>query len=105
MKQIGHFWTREKERAKHQHYHCFLLLDGDKMQHPKKIERVMKRMWSENGHMPYLEYPFYCINKHNLETERLKAIYRVSYLAKVRGKGYRDDQVKDYSGSRLHMSK
>ena len=65
----------------------------------------MKRMWSENGHMPYLEYPFYCINKHNLETERLKAIYRVSYLAKVRGKGYRDDQVKDYSGSRLHMSK
>jgi hypothetical protein len=32
---------------------------------------------------------------------RLDAIYRISYLAKVRGKGYRDPQAKDYGTSRL----
>ena len=32
---------------------------------------------------------------------RGKAIYRISYLAKTRGKGYRDPQAKDYETSRL----
>jgi len=27
-------------------------------------------------------------------------IYRISYLAKVRGKGYRSQQAKDYGASR-----
>ena len=61
----------------------------------------MKEMWLESGHMPYLEHPFYYIDKHNIETERLKVIYRVSYLAKARGKGYRDKQAKDYGSSKL----
>jgi len=30
---------------------------------------------------------------------RGKAIYRISYLAKTRGKGYRDPQAKDYETS------
>jgi len=30
-----------------------------------------------------------------------KAIDRISYLAKTRGKGYRDPQAKDYGTSRL----
>jgi hypothetical protein len=32
---------------------------------------------------------------------RAKAINRLSYLAKTRGKGYRDPQAKDYGTSRL----
>jgi len=43
---------------------------------------------------------YYNINEDDNET-RLKAIYRLSYLAKVRGKGYRDSQAKDYQTSRL----
>ena len=30
------------------------------------------------------------------------AVYRMSYLAKVRGKGYVDKHVKNYSSSRLY---
>lgn len=30
-----------------------------------------------------------------------EVIYRVSYLAKARGKGYRDKQAKDYQCSRM----
>ena len=42
----------------------------------------------------------YFIDKNDNGT-RLEAIYRLSYLAKVRGKGYRDIQAKDYGTSRL----
>ena len=53
-----------------------------------------------NGHMSIVEKPFYYIDKNNLDTELAKAVYRISYLAKVRGKGYRSQQAKDYGTSR-----
>jgi len=58
-------------------------------------------MWSANGHMPVIQNPFYYIDKNNITTERPEAIKRLSYLAKVRGKGYRKPQAKDYVASRL----
>ena len=100
---IGSIWVREREKSKEQHYHLALFLDGNKIQHPKKLNAQIKEMWGPNGHMPTISNPFYYIDKNNLETERLEAIYRVSYLAKVRGKGYRDEQAKDYEASRLKL--
>jgi len=44
---------------------------------------------------------FYYIEKKNFVEERDNAIYRLSYLAKTRGKGYKDIQAKNYSVSRL----
>ena len=100
---IGSIWFREREKSKEQHYHLALYLDGNKIQHPKKLNAQIKEMWGPHGHMPTISNPFYYIDKNNLETERLEAIYRVSYLAKVRGKGYRDEQAKDYEASRLKL--
>ena len=100
---IGSIWVREREKSKEQHYHLALFLDGNKIQHPKKLNAQIKEMWGPHGHMPTISNPFYYIDKNNLETERLEAIYRVSYLAKVRGKGYRDEQAKDYEASRLKL--
>ena len=57
-------------------------------------------MWLMNGHMSIVEKPFYYIDRKNLDTELAKAVYRISYLAKVRGKGYRSQQAKDYGASR-----
>jgi hypothetical protein len=54
--------------------------------------------------MPVISKPYKYIDKHNLKKERQEAIYRISYLAKVRGKGYRDPQAKDYGTSRLKLS-
>ena len=100
---IGSIWVRERGKTKEQHYHLALYLDGNKIQHPKKLNAQIKEMWGPHGHMPTISNPFYYIDKNNLETERLEAIYRVSYLAKVRGKGYRDEQAKDYEASRLKL--
>jgi len=100
---IGSIWVREREKSKEQHYHLALFLDGNKIQHPKKLNAQIKEMWGPHGHMPTISNPFYYIDNNNFETERLEAIYRVSYLAKVRGKGYRDEQAKDYEASRLKL--
>jgi hypothetical protein len=53
--------------------------------------------------MPVIKNPFYFIDKDNCQEERAKAIDRLSYLAKTRGKGYRDPQAKDYETSRLKV--
>jgi hypothetical protein len=100
---IGSIWVREREKSKEQHYHLALFLDGNKIQHPKKLNAQIKEMWAPHGHMPTISKPYYYIDKNNLKARRLDAIYRVSYLAKVRGKGYRDEQAKDSGTSRLKL--
>ena len=97
---IGYIWVRELEKSKQQHWHVAIFLDGNKIQHPKKLNAKIKEMYTPYGHMPVIEKPFYFIDKNDNGT-RLEAIYRLSYLAKVRGKGYRDIQAKDYGTSRL----
>ena len=46
---------------------------------------------------------FYFIDKkkEGFREQRGKAIYRLSYLGKTRGKGYKNVQAKNYSVSRL----
>ena len=100
-KDIGSVWEREKERAKTQHYHAALFIDGDVIRYPNKLLQAIRTKWFKYGHCPVIKHPYYFIDKHNLEDERKKVIKRVSYLAKTRGKGYRNSQAKDYSTSRL----
>ena len=100
-KDIGSQWVREQERAKTQHYHVTLFIDGDVIRYPNKLLRAIRAKWFKYGHCPVLEHPYYFIDKHNLEDERKEVIKRVSYLAKTRGKGYRNSQAKDYQTSRL----
>jgi len=106
MKDIGYAWAREHERSrsKQQHYHLVLFLDGDKIRYPNKLIKRIKDTWLPNGHMPTVKNSYYFIDKHNKEEERGEAIYRMSYLAKTRGKRYRDPQTKDYGTSRLSIS-
>lgn len=98
---IGYQWVREQETAKKQHYHLALILDGDKIQHPAKLNEVIKEKWLPNGSIYKPDNCFYYIDKHNHQDERPKAIYRASYMAKSRGKGVRPAQTKDYYSSRL----
>jgi len=107
-KDIGHAWAREIEKAKAQHYHVALFIDGDVIQSPTKLLRQIKVKWFKYGHchVPKKKTKdergcFYYIDKHNMEDERAEAIERLSYLAKTRGKGYKGKQAKNYSVSRL----
>jgi hypothetical protein len=97
---IGYAWVREQEKVKKQHYHVVLFLDGNKIQHPKKLNAIIKAMWEPHGHVPVIRNPFYYIKKNDNAT-RVEAIWRISYSAKIRGKGYRDPQANDYQTSRL----
>jgi hypothetical protein len=101
MKDIGYVWVREVERSKVQHYHLVLFLDGDKIKHPGRLIKRLKETWLDNGHMPVIKNPYYFLDKHNRQELRGKVIDRLSYLAKTRGKRYRDHHTKDYGSSRL----
>ena len=102
-KDIGHAWAREKEKAKVQHYHVALFIDGDVIRNPTKLLRQIKAKWYKHGHCYIPDNCFYYIDKHNLKDERALAIERLSYLAKTRGKGYKSKQAKNYSVSRLKI--
>ena len=112
MKDIGHVWAREVQTVKTQHYHVALFLDGNKIQHPLALLQLIKAKWYKHGRpwIPKKEHVdddgcFYYIDKKNLnfKEQRGKAIYRLSYLGKTRGKGYKDIQAKNYSVSRLKI--
>ena len=104
-KDIGHAWAREQETSKAQHYHVALFIDGDVIQSPTKLLRQIKAKWFKHGRCWIPDDCYYYIDKNNLEEERAKAIERLSYLAKTRGKGYKDIQAKNYSVSRLKFKK
>ena len=101
IKKVGYQWVREQERAKKQHYHLALILDGDLIQNPSKINDIFREKWLPNGSMYIPKNCFYRINKHNLKEVRESVIYRVSYNAKSRGKQYRPAQTKSSCSSRL----
>jgi len=101
FKDIGYAWAREQERSKSQHYHFVLFLDGNLIRHSSKISEMIRQAWempSGGFHVPTIKHPFHFTDT---EQEAQEAIYRVSYLAKTRGKGYRPPKAKDYSCSRM----
>lgn len=102
VSRIGFAWCRERETAKQQHYHYVLLLDGHKVRHPHEILLRIKEVWETqlDGSMYTPENCYYNIQRDDRQSIQ-DAIWRVSYLAKGRGKGYRDKQAKDYGTSRI----
>ncbi|WP_417535601.1 YagK/YfjJ domain-containing protein [Methylophaga sp.] len=101
VKQIGFCWVREMERSKSQHYHWVIFIDGNLIRHSGRINKIIKECWedgSDNYHVPIIKNPYYFGTKEQISED---VIYRISYLAKARGKGYRSSQAKDYQTSRL----
>lgn len=98
MKNIGYCWSREFHgKSKTCHYHCVIFLDGNKVRRSYRVKEIIKEMWIY-GYVPFIKKDGYFVNSEEVVQD---AIYRASYLAKVRGKGHRPDQVKDYSCSRM----
>ena len=98
---IGYLWVREQEKAKKQHYHMALVLDGNKINQSFKLNKIIEEKWLPHGSVFFPEHNYYFIDKNNMKEMRLKAINRASYLGKTRGKGHRPEQSKDYGSSRL----
>jgi hypothetical protein len=103
LKRIAYTWSREVEKKKNQHYHCFLLVDGNKFKSSYKIMKRIRWYW-EVLHDGSIHWPsprcYYLLTRHDRDTTQ-EAIYHISYLAKGRGKGYKPKQAKNYGASRL----
>lgn len=103
INRIGFGWVREQEKSKNQHYHGFLLVDGNKVQTSHKIMEIIRWYWEvqHDGHIHWTSPKcFHMLHRDKPETFQ-DPIYHVSYLAKGRGKGYKPAQAKNYGGSRL----
>jgi len=104
LKRIGYHWTREHERGKKQHYHFALVLDANKVIYPSVICERIEIICSDLGLRPWFDIKHrYRILKRGNEDDKREVIYWLSYLAKARGKGYKNSQVKNYGSSRLKL--
>ena len=104
MAKVGHIWVREVEKAKRQHYHLALMLDGRKIRYPQKVIDWIDNYWTiRNEPKPYTPRACYTMVYRDDRASFEKAFYRLSYLAKSRGKGYRNQTANDYSSSRLKV--
>lgn len=101
LTRLGYCWVREQEKAKQQHYHFALMLDGNKIQKPSLIWEMAKKHWGFMGGADWLPKDAYYRLTCKSYTETQEAIMRLSYLAKGRGKGCRPAQTKSYGTSRI----
>lgn len=93
-------WVREVGRkAEGQHYHLALFLDANKVKHSHKLLDMAEATWkrlSADFTLFRPRSPFYFIDSQEKQQE---AVYRASYLAKVRTKGKRKPEAHDYGTS------
>lgn len=102
LKRIAFHWVRELETVKQQHYHYVLMIDGHKVRHPNRILSKVKEIWNEHlgGSMFTPKNCYYNLVRNNYDLIQ-RAIWRISYLAKARGKGGKPTQTKNYGTSRI----
>jgi len=106
IKDIAYCWVREQEKAKQQHYHYVLMLNGHKVRHPHTINNWIFEIANklDLSRPSVAGYHFIRRDKSDYNEKLQNTCYHISYLAKVRGKGYRSTQTNDYSTSRLKLS-
>ena len=103
LKRVGFMWCRELEKAKQQHYHYALIIDGHKVNYSDEVNKKVIELWRQLGGSEYFpKNCYYNIKRDDYESIQ-SAIWRISYLAKARGKGYKPAQTKNYGTSRIKL--
>jgi hypothetical protein len=99
MIDIGFAWVREQEKSKQQHYHLVYFLDGQKVWHHQGLSKIVKEISTRDSNITRVVFAGF----HQVDDDRSlrDAIYHISYLAKIRGKGYRPSKSHDFGSSRL----
>jgi len=104
LNRLGYIWVREQERAKKQHYHFALIIDANKVRHPKNVIQLIETIW-QNWLLPKPFTPkhcYYIVNRSDTPAYQ-EAFPRLSYTAKERGKGYKEKTANDFSASRIKI--
>ncbi|MCG9750658.1 inovirus Gp2 family protein [Vibrio brasiliensis] len=103
LKKVGYVWAREQETSDTPHYHVALMLDESRVHYPSKLLERLAAIWKEvsfGGYMQRVSNCYYIVSRGD-QGSLGHAIYRISYLGKLRGKGRRPNNTNDYSMSRL----
>lgn len=101
MPNYGYHWAREQEKVKKQHYHVALMLDANVIRHPSKLNNFIMSLSETLNVRPWIpENCFYRFKRNELDIKQ-GAIWRLSYLAKARGKGVKPSQIKNHGSSRV----
>jgi len=81
------FWVREQNQAPAQHYHYLLMVDGNCVRHPLKINKLVESCWkiATGGTVWFPKHGYYLIRKNDTET-MTALLLRVSYFAKRHSK-------------------
>lgn len=103
LKRVAYSWAREQGKTENRHYHCFIALDGNKVQTSYRIVEQIKWYWEiiHDGSVHFTQPKCFHMLHRNKPESFKDPIYHISYLAKGRGKGYKPQQAKNYSCSRL----
>jgi hypothetical protein len=104
LNRVGFIWCRELETAKQQHYHYALMIDGHKVNYPYEVTNKIKEIWYQLEGSEYFPENCYYNIYRDCHDSRQDAIWRISYLAKARGKGNKPAQTKNYGTSRIKLS-
>lgn len=113
IKTHAYGWVWEVETAKQAHYHLWIAVPGNQVQavYPSGgLYGLINELWLEltngEGHS-HLPEKAGCMITRDDKSELKEFVYRISYLAKERGKYSQSNKTKRYGGSRLHgkMSK
>ncbi|WP_081678610.1 YagK/YfjJ domain-containing protein [Desulfocurvibacter africanus] len=110
-------WVREQSREKHQHYHCILLLNGNKIRSYYEILQQAEAMWNRKLGVEQLGLINFCNrsrhgelqsngimlrrNDENFSDVFNKCFHWASYLAKTTTKDYAPLGIREFGSSRI----
>ncbi|MEL0646514.1 inovirus-type Gp2 protein [Pseudoalteromonas agarivorans] len=100
VNKIGYIACRELETAKGPHYHIALLFDAKKVKSEYGVYEAIRDLWHE-GKVSYTKYKEPLPVKRNDKASQAGLIYALSYMTKIRGKGYTEQNVQSFTVGRI----
>ncbi|WP_051880760.1 YagK/YfjJ domain-containing protein [Buttiauxella noackiae] len=84
---ISYLWVREQGQGQAQHYHYLLMLDGNYIRYPHKLNAIVQSCWEQaaGGRTWCPKNGYYFVTENDVDTYA-KLMLRVSYLGKRRTK-------------------
>ncbi len=109
--QPAYLWVREQAGSHNHHYHCLLLLDGQKVQNRFGVMKEAARLWGginkcDPAGLVHYEWNPWMLRRGSASYEQDMAdcIYAVTYLAKTYSKGNAAPRQREFGYSRLAFS-
>jgi hypothetical protein len=97
-------WVRSVTASGYLHYHVALMLNGHRIRSQYSLWPLIRQILDQRNYLtPGFSEGQHLVVRDDLESAR-KAFQHLSYLAKVRTKGRRPHQTKDFSSTRLQRN-